>query len=150
MRAVVQRAAGARVKTENKSAEISTGLAVFLGVMRGDTEKQAEFLAKKIAELRIFSDPDGKMNLSLLDIGGEALVISNFTLATDCKKGRRPSFDRAAPPEEAEALYELFVKDLKEAGVKRVECGEFGAQMEVGVVNDGPVTIILDTQIIGK
>ena len=151
MRAVVQRVHGARIVIDHQeSREIGLGLVVFLGVLTGDTEAQAEFLAKKIRELRIFPDENGKMNRSLEDIGGDLLVVSNFTLSTDCKKGRRPSFDRAAAPAEAERLYRLFVDLERTAGLKRVETGEFGAHMDVDVHNDGPVTIILDTEIIGK
>lgn len=129
---------------------IGQGLTVFLGVMKGDTEQQADFLAEKIRELRIFTDENGKMNLSLMDISGELLVVSNFTLSTDCKKGRRPSFDTAAPPEEARRLYDRFVEQAKASGIKKVETGEFGAHMDVLVNNDGPVTIIIDTEKIGK
>ena len=106
-------------------------------------------MAEKVYGLRIFPDENDKMNLSLPDVGGEVLVVSNFTLGTDCKKGRRPSFDMAAPPEEANALYLRFVEQLRAQGV-RVETGEFGAYMEVLVSNDGPVTLIIDTEKIGK
>lgn len=151
MRAVIQRAHGASVTIDHDAVRtVGPGLVVFLGVLRRDTEKQAEFLAEKIAGLRIFTDENGKMNRSLLDVGGEALVISNFTLSTDCKKGRRPSFDRAAPPDEAKALYELFAHRLRALSPQRVETGEFGAHMDVNVQNDGPVTIILDTEVMGK
>lgn len=151
MRAVIQRAHGAEITIDHRETrKTGPGLVVFLGVLGGDTEKQADFLAEKVKDLRIFTDGDGKMNLSLMDVGGELLAVSNFTLATDCKKGRRPSFDQAAPPEEASRLYERFVEKLKEAGVKRVETGTFGAHMDVTVQNDGPVTIIIDTEKIGK
>lgn len=151
MRAVVQRAAGAEITIDRRETRsIGPGLVVFLGVMKGDTEKQADFLAEKIKDLRIFTDENEKMNLSLMDVGGELLAVSNFTLSTDCKKGRRPSFDLAAPPAEAESLYNRFVARAKELGVKRVETGEFGAHMDVLVQNDGPITIILDTERIGK
>ncbi len=151
MRAVVQRAAGAEITIDRRETRsIGPGLVVFLGVMKGDTEKQADFLAEKIKDLRIFTDENEKMNLSLMDVGGELLAVSNFTLSTDCKKGRRPSFDMAAPPKEAESLYNRFVARAKELGVKRVETGEFGAHMDVLVQNDGPITIILDTERIGK
>ena len=151
MRAVIQRVQGAQITIDRKEVRtIGPGLAVFLGVMRGDTERQADFLAEKIRELRIFTDENGKMNLSLMDTGGEMLVVSNFTLSTDCKKGRRPSFDMAAPPEEAKDLYLRFVEQVKASGVKKVETGEFGAHMDVLVQNDGPVTIIIDTEKIGK
>lgn len=151
MRAVIQRVKEAQVTIEHgECRKIGKGLTVFLGVMEGDTEKQADFLAEKIRELRIFTDENDKMNLSLMDVGGELLVVSNFTLSTDCKKGRRPSFDRAAPPVEARALYERFAEQTRVGGVKKVETGEFGAHMDVLVNNDGPVTIIIDTEKIGK
>ena len=151
MRAVIQRVQGAQITIDHQEVRaIGQGLTVFLGVMRGDTERQADFLAEKIRELRIFTDENDKMNLSLMDIGGEMLVVSNFTLSTDCKKGRRPSFDTAAPPEEAKELYLRFVEQVKASGVKKVETGEFGAHMDVLVNNDGPVTIIIDTEKIGK
>lgn len=151
MRAVVQRVQGAEITIDHgETRKIGPGLTVFLGVMEGDTEKQADFLAEKIRELRVFTDENDKMNLSLMDIGGELLVVSNFTLSTDCKKGRRPSFDRAAPPQEAKALYQRFVDQARASGVKKVETGEFGAHMDVLVNNDGPVTIIIDTEKIGK
>ena len=151
MRAVIQRVQGAQITIDHKEVRtIGQGLTVFLGVLRGDTERQADFLAEKLRELRIFTDENGKMNLSLMDVGGEMLVVSNFTLSTDCKKGRRPSFDNAAPPEEARGLYLRFVEQVKKSGVKKVETGEFGAHMDVLVNNDGPVTIILDTERIGK
>lgn len=151
MRAVVQRVQGAEITIDHgETRKIGPGLTVFLGVMAGDTEKQTDFLAEKIRELRVFTDENDKMNLSLMDIGGELLVVSNFTLSTDCKKGRRPSFDRAAPPQEAKALYQRFVDQARASGVKKVETGEFGAHMDVLVNNDGPVTIIIDTEKIGK
>ena len=121
-----------------------------LGVKQGDTEKEADFLASKVANLRVFSDENDKMNLSLLDIGGEALVISNFTLYADCSHGRRPSFINAEKPDKANELYEYFCSKLKEQGVVSVEKGEFGADMKVSLLNDGPVTIILDTEEIMK
>lgn len=151
MRAVIQRAHGAQITIDRRETrEIGPGLVVFLGVLQGDTEKQADFLAEKVRDLRIFTDENDKMNLSLMDVEGELLVVSNFTLSTDCKKGRRPSFDRAAPPTEAERLYQRFVEQSKALGISRVETGEFGAHMDVLVNNDGPVTIILDTEKIGK
>lgn len=151
MRAVIQRAHGAQITIDHEETrEIGPGLVVFLGVMGGDTEKQADFLAEKVRDLRIFTDENDKMNLSLMDVAGELLVVSNFTLSTDCKKGRRPSFDMAAPPAEAERLYERFVEQSRALGVKKVETGEFGAHMDVLVNNNGPVTIIIDTEKIGK
>lgn len=150
MRAVIQRVHRAQITIDREETrQTGRGLVVFLGVLRGDTEKQADFLAEKVYGLRIFPDENDKMNLSLPDVGGEVLVVSNFTLGTDCKKGRRPSFDMAAPPEEANALYLRFVEQLRARGV-RVETGEFGAYMEVLVSNDGPVTLIIDTEKIGK
>lgn len=150
MRAVIQRVHRAQITIDREETrQTGRGLVVFLGVLRGDTEKQADFLAEKVYGLRIFPDENDKMNLSLPDVGGEVLVVSNFTLGTDCKKGRRPSFDMAAPPEEANALYQRFVEQLRAQGV-RVETGEFGAYMEVLVSNDGPVTLIIDTEKIGK
>lgn len=150
MRAVIQRVHQAQITIDREETrQTGRGLVVFLGVLRGDTEKQADFLAEKVYGLRIFPDENDKMNLSLPDVGGEVLVVSNFTLGTDCKKGRRPSFDMAAPPEEANALYQRFVERLRAQGV-RVETGEFGAYMEVLVSNDGPVTLIIDTEKIGK
>lgn len=150
MRAVIQRVHRAQITIDREETrQTGRGLVVFLGVLRGDTEKQADFMAEKVYGLRIFPDENDKMNLSLPDVGGEVLVVSNFTLGTDCKKGRRPSFDIAAPPEEANALYLRFVEQLRAQGV-RVETGEFGAYMEVLVNNDGPVTLIIDTEKIGK
>ncbi len=151
MRAVVQRVHGAEITIDyEETRRIGPGLTVFLGVMRGDGPRQADFLAEKIRDLRIFTDENGKMNLSLLDMGGELLAVSNFTLGTDCKKGRRPSFDMAAPAEEAEKLYRRFVEQARASGIKRVETGEFGAHMDVLVNNNGPVTILLDTDKMGR
>lgn len=145
MRAVVQRASRARVTVDAKVAgEIGSGMLVFLGVGREDGEKDAEFLAEKITNLRIFPDADRKMNLSLLDAGGAMLVVSQFTLQGDCRKGRRPAFTAAAPPEKAEPLYERFIARVEERGAP-VASGRFGAVMEVEIVNDGPVTLLLDT-----
>ena len=120
---------------------------ILLGVMEGDTEKHAELMARKTANLRIFTDEDDKMNKSILDVDGGALVVSQFTLCADVKKGNRPSFINSAKPDEAEALYEYFMKCLRDNGVKQVERGEFGAHMEVSLVNNGPVTILYDTDI---
>ena len=150
MRAVVQRVASASVTINGgETRSIGPGLVVFLGVLKGDGEAQVQFLAGKIAGLRVFSDAEGKMNLSLNDIGGQLLVISNFTLGSDCKKGRRPSFDLAAPPQLGEALYRLFVEEVRALGVP-VSTGEFGAEMRVLVENDGPVTLVIDTETLGK
>ena len=151
MRAVIQRVSRAEITIDHRETRtIGQGLVVFLGVMKGDTQTQADFMAEKVHGLRIFTDENGKMNLSLEDVGGELLVVSNFTLGTDCKKGRRPSFDLAAPPQEGEALYRRFVERAKELGIHKVETGEFGAHMDVLAANDGPVTIIIDTERIGK
>ncbi len=144
MRAVVQRVSEASVRVaEEKVARIGAGLLVLLGVERGDTERQADQLAEKVANLRIFEDEAGRFNRSLLETGGEALVVSQFTLAADCRGGRRPSFTRAAPAEEARRLYEEFVARLAARGVN-VRSGRFQARMEVHLVNDGPVTLVLD------
>lgn len=151
MRAVIQRVHKATIVIDgNISRSIAQGLVVFLGVMQGDTQRQAEFLAKKICELRIFQDEAGKMNRSLVDVNGDILIVSNFTLSTDCKKGRRPSFDASAPADEAERLYDVFVELVKDRSIRSLQTGEFGAHMDVEVHNDGPVTIIIDTEKIGK
>jgi len=144
LRAVVQRVARARVTDEGAVAgEIGGGLCVLLGVARGDNSAQAARLAGKVAQLRIFENEDGKFDRSLLDVGGEALVVSQFTLIADTRKGNRPSFTDAALPEEAEPLYERFCEELRVLGV-HVETGVFGARMQIELVNDGPVTIVLD------
>ena len=151
MRAVIQRVSRAEITIDQRETRsIGPGLVVFLGVMQGDGEAQADFLAEKIHGLRVFSDENQKMNLSLEDVQGELLVVSNFTLGTDCKKGRRPSFALAAPPQEADRLYQRFVTHAKEQGIRKVETGEFGAHMDVLCANDGPVTLIIDTEKIGK
>ena len=146
MRAVVQRVSKACVQVDSQVVgEIRGGLLVFLGVGREDGEKDVDFLAWKTAGLRIFPDEAQKMNLSLLDSGGAMLVVSQFTLHGDCRKGRRPAFIAAAPPEQAEPLYERFIAQVEKLGV-RVAAGRFGAMMEVALVNDGPVTLLLDTR----
>ncbi len=146
MRAVVQRVSRAEVRVEGRSTgRIGRGLAVLLGVARGDGEPDAVFLAEKVAALRIFEDPVGKMNLSVRDVGGGVLVVSQFTLLGDARKGNRPGFSDAAPPEEANALYERFCALVRERGVE-VATGVFRASMEVELVNDGPVTILLDSR----
>jgi D-tyrosyl-tRNA(Tyr) deacylase len=146
VRAVVQRVSSARVEVDGEATgSIGRGLLVLLGVGQGDTEKQAAWLAEKTASLRIFEDDAGKMNLSVQDIGGSILVVSQFTLYGDCRKGRRPSFTDAAPPDLADRLYQFFVSHLRALGVP-VETGVFQAKMEVHLVNDGPVTIWLDTE----
>jgi D-tyrosyl-tRNA(Tyr) deacylase len=144
LKAVVQRVSRARVRVGEKIAgEIGAGLCVLLGVARGDDAAAASRLAEKVARLRIFEDAEGRFDRSLLDVGGEALVVSQFTLIADTRKGQRPSFTYAAPPEEAEPLYEAFRDALAELGVP-VATGVFGARMAVEIVNDGPVTIVLD------
>lgn len=146
MRAVLQRVTNASVTVDCEIVgEIGKGFLILLGVTHGDTQAEAELLARKISGLRVFSDEQDKMNLSLLDIEGEALVVSQFTLYADCKKGRRPSFTDAAKPEEADQLYQTFVNLLLQHGVRKVETGRFGADMKVSLLNDGPVTIVLDT-----
>ncbi len=146
MRAVVQRVSHADVKIGGQTAgEIDTGFLVLLGVGKDDTKANAEYLASKISGLRVFTDENDKMNLSLQSVGGGALVISNFTLYGDCSHGKRPSFFDAARPETAEPLYEYFCECLEKNGVGKVEKGVFGADMKVSLLNDGPVTLILDT-----
>jgi len=146
MRAVVQRVSSARVEVEGEvTGSIGRGLLVLLGVGQGDTEKQAAWLAEKTAGLRIFEDDAGKMNLSVQDVGGSVLVVSQFTLYGDCRKGRRPSFTEAAPPDLADRLYQVFVSHLRALDIP-VETGVFQAKMEVHLVNDGPVTIWVDTE----
>ena len=148
MRAVVQRVTSSKVFVDGKTVgEIGKGFNVLLGVVEGDTDEQAILLAVKIARLRVFEDENGKMNLSVNDVGGEILAISQFTLCADCKKGNRPSFTLSAAPDEANRLYELFCSELSANGVRNVEKGIFGADMAVDIANDGPVTIMLDTDI---
>lgn len=148
MKAVVQRVTASSVSVDGEIVgKIDKGLNVLLGVEEDDTEKDAEVLAAKIAKMRIFEDENEKMNLSVLDVDGSVLVISQFTLCADIKKGNRPSFILAAKPDKATALYEYFSSQLKENGVKKVENGVFGADMAVEISNDGPVTIIMDTAI---
>ncbi len=145
MRAVVQRVTQARVMVEGRtSGEIGIGLLVLLGVGKNDTETAAAWMAEKVATLRIFADDQGKMNRSLLDVGGEALVVSQFTLYGDARGQRRPSFIAAAPPEEGSRLYEAFCRSLRALGV-HVETGVFQSHMAVQLTNDGPVTILLDS-----
>ncbi|MDR1965863.1 MAG: D-tyrosyl-tRNA(Tyr) deacylase [Synergistaceae bacterium] len=145
MRIVAQRVTSASVEAEGKVVgSIGRGLCVFVGIARKDTERECSWAAKKTAMLRIFDDGGGKMNRSLLDIGGEALIVSQFTLCADCKKGNRPSYAGAAPPEEANALYESFAQKIGSMGI-RTQMGVFGAAMKVGIANDGPVTIVLDS-----
>ena len=145
MRAVVQRVSRAKVTVNEWIAgEIGLGLVVLLGVGREDTESDVNYLAEKIAGLRIFEDHDGKMNLSILDVGGSVLAVSQFTLYGDVRRGKRPSFDAAAPPDPARRLYELFVERIRAAGL-RCETGRFQEMMQVELVNEGPVTILLDS-----
>ena len=146
MIAVLQRVTSGNVTIDGQLAgKIDQGLVVLLGVMRDDAENDADFLVKKIAGLRIFNDKNGKLNLSIKDIHGAALVVSQFTLCADTHKGRRPSFVRAAPPEKGSTLYEDFMKKLEVQGVP-VQSGEFGAMMNVNIQNDGPVTIVLNSR----
>jgi D-tyrosyl-tRNA(Tyr) deacylase len=145
MRAVVQRVSAASVTVEGrKVGTIGPGLLVLLGVARGDTEKDGEYLAEKLAGLRIFEDEEEKMNRSVAQIGGSILLVSQFTLYGDVRHGRRPSFTQAAPPEEANRLYEDLAQKLRDKGLT-VETGQFQAHMEVSLVNNGPVTILLDS-----
>jgi D-tyrosyl-tRNA(Tyr) deacylase len=146
MRAVIQRVQKGQVTVEGKTiGAIGPGLVILLGAGQGDGQAAADRLAAKIANLRIFADAEGKTNLSILDVDGEVLVISQFTLYADCRKGRRPSFVHAAPPEVAAPLVDHFVERLRQTGVRRIESGEFGAMMLVEIHNDGPFTIVLDS-----
>lgn len=147
MRAVIQRVSQGRVSVDGEVlGEIGPGLVILVGAGQGDSAEDAERLAAKIAYLRIFSDAAGKANLSLLDVGGEALVISQFTLYADCRRGRRPGFTGAALPDAAAPLVDHLAAALRENGVRRVEMGRFGAMMMVEIHNDGPFTIYLDSQ----
>ena len=145
MRVVLQRVTEASVTVEGESiSQIGPGLLLLVGVAHADGEAEADWLAEKISGLRIMGDDEGKMNRSVRDTGGEILAVSQFTLLADTRKGNRPSFIRAAPPEEAERLFDYFCERLRTAGVGRVRTGRFGTMMEVALVNDGPVTIILE------
>lgn len=146
MRALIQRVSNAKVliKETGSVRSIGTGLVILLGVGKNDTKESAAKLAQKTAQLRVFSNEAGKFDLSLLDIKGEALVVSQFTLYGDASKGRRPDFTASAPPQEAKALYEEYVRQLKASGVAKVEEGEFQAHMEVSLVNNGPVTVMVE------
>lgn len=151
MKAILQRVSNARVDIENKTVgQIEKGFLILLGVENGDEQRDAEVLAAKISGLRIFTDENDKMNLSLADVGGGVLVISNFTLCADCSHGRRPSFIAAARPETAEPLYEYFCRKMTENGIARVEKGVFGADMQVSLTNDGPVTIEINSKDLKK
>ncbi|MEH7887163.1 D-aminoacyl-tRNA deacylase [Bacillus sp. JJ1609] len=146
MRLVVQRSKEAKVTvTDEVTGSIVKGFVVLVGVTHEDKEEDAAFLAEKVANLRVFEDVAGKMNLSLLDVGGEILSVSQFTLYGDCRKGRRPNFMDAAKPDHALSIYEAFNRFLKEKGI-RVETGVFGAMMDVQLTNDGPVTLIIDSK----
>lgn len=146
MRAVVQRVTRASVSVEGKiTGEIGNGLVVLLGIARDDTEEDARYLLEKITALRIFDDAEGRMNLSLAETGGALLIVSQFTLYGDVRRGRRPSWIEAAPPEMAEPLYELFVKEAQR-NVERVATGSFRSMMQVELTNDGPVTILIDSR----
>ena len=146
MRVVLQRVTYGAVRVEGEIVgAVDQGFVILVGVGHADGDEQAQWLARKIAGLRVFEDDDGKFNRSLLDVGGGCLVVSQFTLYADARKGRRPSFTDAAPPDIAEPLIERFAGMLRQAGIERVEMGVFGAIMQVEIHNDGPVTIILDT-----
>lgn len=151
MKAILQRVSEARVDVDNKTVgQIDKGFLILLGVENGDEQRDAEVLANKISGLRIFTDENDKMNLALADVDGSALVISNFTLCADCSHGRRPNFIAAAKPDTAEPLYEYFCNKMLENGVKSVEKGIFGADMKVSLVNDGPVTIEINSKDLKK
>ena len=146
MKAVIQRVSRAEVRVDGEVVgKIGEGYLILVGVMNGDTINEAQLLARKTANLRIFTDENDKMNRSILDIDGEVLAVSQFTLCADVHKGNRPSFIDSAPPQEANALYEAFCSALSENGVRKVEKGVFGAHMEVSLLNNGPVTILYDT-----
>lgn len=146
MRAVLQRVSRAEVRADGRVlGRIGPGFVVLLGVARGDIEADAAFIADRILGMRVFADAEGKMNLAIAKAGGELIVVSQFTLLADTEAGRRPSFNGAAPPDEARRLYEHFLSLARKGGVK-VEQGEFGAMMEVELINDGPVTILLDSR----
>jgi D-tyrosyl-tRNA(Tyr) deacylase len=150
MRAVIQRVQKARVSVEGQTVgEIGQGLVILLGVGHGDGQQEADRMADKIANLRIFADAEGKTNLSALDVGGEVLLISQFTLYADTRRGRRPGFTNAALPDVAAPLVDYFGERLRQAGIRRVETGEFGAVMLVEIDNDGPFTIVLDSEEFG-
>ena len=145
MRLVIQRVKEAEVKVDEKTTgKIGKGFLVLLGIKVGDTKKEADYLVKKLCNLRVFTDENDKMNLALKDIGGELLIVSQFTLYGDCRKGLRPSYSHSAPPAEASRLYAYFVEQIKRSGLT-VQEGQFQAHMQVSLINDGPVTVIIDT-----
>ena len=146
MRAIIQRVKEARVMVDNKTiGEINSGILIFLGIGNNDSEVDIEYLIEKIINLRIFEDEDEKMNLSALDLGKELLIVSQFTLYGDCRKGRRPSFSAAAPSDRAIDLYNIFIEKAEQTGLKTAS-GQFQAMMEVELLNDGPVTLLLDSK----
>jgi len=145
VRAVVQRVTSAGVTADAYSAGIDAGLLIFVGVERGDAPADVDYIVRKVLELRVFDEPDKSFSQSVKETGGAVLVVSQFTLAADCRKGRRPSFDDAAPPADAAPLYEAVVQGLTAAGLS-VATGQFGAMMQVSLVNDGPVTLLLDSR----
>jgi D-tyrosyl-tRNA(Tyr) deacylase len=145
VRVILQRVKNASVTVSGERiSEIGEGLLLLVGVAKDDGEREASWIAEKVAGLRIFNDEEGKMNLGVRDVGGEILAVSQFTLLADTRKGKRPSFIKAALPEEAEPLFDYFCERLREAGVASVKTGSFGAMMDVALVNDGPVTIVLE------
>jgi len=146
MKALIQRVTGARVEIGGEAfSEIGEGMLILLGIVKGDTKNDLEYISKKVSLLRIFEDQNGKMNCSLHDIGGSVLVVSQFTLAANCKKGTRPSFDNAETPERAKRLYDDFILELRKKDIK-TESGSFGAYMKISLINNGPVTILLDSR----
>ena len=146
MKALIQRVKMAEVQIDGKIySKTNKGLLIFMGIENGDTEKDIEYLVRKVPHLRIFEDSQEKMNLSTLDIKGEILVVSQFTLSADCRRGNRPSFDSAEEPAKAKDIYMRFIEGLRESGLK-IETGDFGAYMQVHLINDGPVTIMIDSK----
>lgn len=147
MRAVIQRVKASSVRVDGEViGEIGSGINLLLGIKADDTEKDMDYIIQKTVNLRIFEDDEGKMNRSLLDVGGELLVVSQFTLYGDCRKGRRPGFSKGGPVEEAQAKYERFLEKLKQEPVAKIATGQFQADMKVSIINDGPVTLLLDSE----